>query len=78
MSDPTPAAAPGPELKKCKCGFDRNHGLIRPELEYGLGSTLLLLFAGVGARARKATLFCPRCKTVLEVITDKQALSKYR
>jgi phage FluMu protein Com len=32
----------------------------------------------VGARARKATLFCPRCKTVLEVITDKQALSKYR
>ena len=75
--DATTATAPKTYPATCKCGFDKNHGLIRPECEYSFMGSLLLVFAGAGARPRKVTLICPRCKTVLDVITDPKQLLKY-
>ena len=72
-----PEPAPSPEPKRCPCGFDRHHGIVRPEPKYGLMGTLALVFAGAGARPNRIDYRCPRCNTVIETVTDPETLRAF-
>jgi hypothetical protein len=65
------------DLPKCPCGFDKNHGLVRKQAQYSTAGTLLLVFAGAIARPKRIDYVCPRCKTVIESVTDPDVLKKH-
>jgi hypothetical protein len=73
MATGSPPSAP----PRCPCGFDRHHGLVRPEPKYGLGGTLALVFAGAGARPKRIDYRCQRCNTVIESVTDPAVLRAF-
>jgi hypothetical protein len=71
------APSPTPDRPRCPCGFDRTHGLVRPEAHYSLGGSLLLIFAGAGARPKRVDYRCPRCNTIIESSTDPEEMRKF-
>ncbi len=65
------------DLPRCRCGFTREHSIVHPEPHYSLPGTLLVLFAGRGARPKSIDYRCPRCGTLVETVTDREVLQAF-
>lgn len=66
-----------PDLPTCRCGHDRYHHTVRPDLRYGTGGWLALL-NGMSGTPREITFACGACGETFETTTDPVVLKQYR
>jgi hypothetical protein len=63
--------------RRCGCGHDRRHPLVRPEYTYGALGALVLGLFGSPAPAR-IDYVCTDCGEVVDSVTDKETLGRFR
>ncbi len=67
-----PESAAQPQLRKCRCGRDRNHPKVSPEPSYTMGGWLLILLMGATPDAVETRWKCSDCGEVLAVRKHKK------
>ncbi len=65
------------DLPRCQCGFDRTHGLVRPERHYSTLAMMMWIVGGAGTRPKSVDYRCPRCNTLIETVTDRAEMLKF-
>ena len=61
----------------CRCGYDRYHLMVTPELEYTAWGTFWLTVMGVSAAPLRARFRCRRCGERFDFTDDPQELKKF-
>lgn len=74
---PNALASPPTALPTCRCGHDRTHHWVRPEMRYG-AKAWMLLFYGATAVPSEITFRCAQCGEAFETTRDPQLLKQYR
>ena len=65
------------ELSVCRCGHDRYHVMVTPELEYSAWGTFWLTVMGVSAVPLRARFRCRRCGERFDFTSDPDELQKF-
>jgi hypothetical protein len=66
-----------PRRPTCRCGHDRYHHAIRPDLRYG-ALAWLRLFSGISGQPREITFRCAACGEAFETTREARILSEFR
>ena len=61
----------------CRCGHDRYHHFIRPDLKHGAGGWFAI-FNGVSAAPKEIAFTCAQCGETFETTTDPRVLKAFR
>jgi hypothetical protein len=64
-------------IPTCRCGHDRYHHWVRPDMRYGIAAWTLL-FQGSSARPKSITFRCGRCGESFEKSRDRHLLEQFR
>jgi hypothetical protein len=65
------------EPRMCRCGYDRYHLMVTPELEYTIWGTFWVTVMGVSAVPQRARFRCRRCRERFDFTDDPQELKKF-
>ena len=74
MTAPTAPPVPRPT---CRCGHDRYHHAVRPDLKHGVWAWLAF-FNGISATPKEITFRCSRCGERFETTRDPRVLRAFR
>jgi hypothetical protein len=67
----------GPAVRRCRCGHDKRHPLVRPEYRYsGWGTLVLGLFGS--PTPERIDYVCGVCGEAVGSVTDRRSLSRFR
>ena len=66
-----------PADRRCRCGHDKRHPLVRPEYRYGGWGLLTLGLFGSPAPER-IDFACADCGEAVGSITDRESLARFR
>lgn len=61
------------EEPRCPCGHDRNHYMVSPSPDHGVGGWFKLLI-GISTRPTRITYVCRRCDTTIAETTAPEVL----
>jgi hypothetical protein len=66
-----------PAVRRCRCGHDKSHPLVRPEYHYGGWGALVLGLFGSPAPQR-IDFVCTVCGEAVGAVTDRETLARFR
>jgi len=66
-----------PPRPTCRCGHDRYHHHVRPDLRYGAGGWINF-FSGISAKPKEIVFRCHRCGEAFETTRDPAVLHAFR
>ncbi len=62
--------------KKCSCGYDKSHSMIKPKCHYS-GWGWVLFSIGMSARPIRVDFVCEKCGEMIDSSTELVVLKKY-
>jgi hypothetical protein len=73
----TASPAPPAQRPTCRCGHDRYHHHVRPDLKHGVWAWLAF-FNGISATPKEIAFRCSRCGETFETTRDARVLRAFR
>ena len=67
----------GPYAPRCRCGHDKSSPFVLPVRRYSVWGMMCLLM-GYTARPARVEIACATCGTILDTITNRVTLERFR